>query len=506
MVVHKKGIFMSKKILFFKIASYIVFLFSSASMSFSATLEKIVSSGLDGKTKMAIHIFNGKGKQAWLGEVGGIFWKDLASGKAWEKISIPDLQAESKVRQIIFLYPYNKGYAATSKGLFEIHLLEKRAKKIYSSSLDAENDCYGIAASDENIFVATKGGLFKRSLKGGRWIKCSLGLEAERVDYIQAAGWRIFAAGMQGVYCSNNEGRTWERRLSFTSENEYQDEESGTEEEEPGEGIHVIALPKDFSAVFVTAPTGIFVSYDYGFSWSKMSSFGLNSRSIRDLKISGTGEIIAVTKTGVFLFKDDSWGLLFPLFDCKSLDLIENSIFVLTASDLYSFSLGSNKQTLKENSIILTNEEPNIQEVQRMVIAYCDVSNNKIETWRHQSHMKAIMPDLSFSYGNNVYGTYNGIFSVGPNDWQVNVSWDLADLVYSSDQTSIDSRSRLNVQMRNDVLAEATQLYFERKRLLTELAGDSQNQKKIQIRVEEVTALLDRLTGGSFSKALESPK
>jgi len=63
------------------------------------------------------------------------------------------------------------------------------------------------------------------------------------------------------------------------------------------------------------------------------------------------------------------------------------------------------------------------------------------------------------------------------------------------------------VQLRNDVLAEATQLYYERKKLQIELADGLLNPDELsrkQIRFDEVSALLDRLTGGAFSKLLKS--
>ena len=50
-------------------------------------------------------------------------------------------------------------------------------------------------------------------------------------------------------------------------------------------------------------------------------------------------------------------------------------------------------------------------------------------------------------------------------DWDLTLSWDLGDLIWNNDQTSIDTRSKLMVQLRNDILDEATRTYFERLRL-----------------------------------------
>jgi len=74
-----------------------------------------------------------------------------------------------------------------------------------------------------------------------------------------------------------------------------------------------------------------------------------------------------------------------------------------------------------------------------------------------------------FGYNNNVYGSSGGSFAVGPNDWDVSVTWDLGELIYNGDQTLIDVRSKLMVQLRNDILSEVTSLYFERRKLQIEL-------------------------------------
>ena len=77
-------------------------------------------------------------------------------------------------------------------------------------------------------------------------------------------------------------------------------------------------------------------------------------------------------------------------------------------------------------------------------------------------------------------------------------------MIWNPDQTSIDARSRLLVQLRQDLLEEVTRIYFERERLLAEFNGqptsDPVLRKERSIRVEELTAYLDAMTGGWFSR------
>jgi hypothetical protein len=76
--------------------------------------------------------------------------------------------------------------------------------------------------------------------------------------------------------------------------------------------------------------------------------------------------------------------------------------------------------------------------------------------------------------------------------------------VWSYHQTSIDVRSRLMVQLRNDILDEVTKLYFERLRLKHEIEQvpvQEKHQIRLkQIRFAELTANIDALTGGYLSR------
>jgi hypothetical protein len=90
--------------------------------------------------------------------------------------------------------------------------------------------------------------------------------------------------------------------------------------------------------------------------------------------------------------------------------------------------------------------------------------------------------------------------------WSVSLTWELGDIVWNNDQTSIDSRSRLVVQLRDDVLNEVTRLYFERRRLQVEVLLSEQQDiaDKIEneLRLQELTASIDAITGSYMSKRL----
>ena len=63
------------------------------------------------------------------------------------------------------------------------------------------------------------------------------------------------------------------------------------------------------------------------------------------------------------------------------------------------------------------------------------------------------------------------------------------------------------VQLRNDIMDEVNKLYFERRRLQFELAEnppEAQSKKVLkELRLQELTANIDSLTGGYLSEHIK---
>ncbi|MBI3316139.1 MAG: hypothetical protein HYZ87_04115, partial [Candidatus Omnitrophica bacterium] len=164
--------------------------------------------------------------------------------------------------------------------------------------------------------------------------------------------------------------------------------------------------------------------------------------------------------------------------------------------------------------------EPSIHEVQQAAIQFAEVHPRKIQEWRAAAARKAWMPKLSMGADldkdQNVDLDRGGTndpdrFIIGPDEerlnWSVSLNWDFGDLIWNGDQTSIDTRSKLMVELREDVLNEVTHLYFERRRLLAEMTMSPPRDLAVEVekelRLEELTAGIDAMTGGYFSKRTE---
>lgn len=85
------------------------------------------------------------------------------------------------------------------------------------------------------------------------------------------------------------------------------------------------------------------------------------------------------------------------------------------------------------------------------------------------------------------------------------VEWDLSDLVFNPAETSAAGRRLEHARWRLDLASDVIEAYHERRELIVmRLLGILAPQDLVPaaLRIEELTALLDALTGGWFSEEL----
>jgi len=163
--------------------------------------------------------------------------------------------------------------------------------------------------------------------------------------------------------------------------------------------------------------------------------------------------------------------------------------------------------------------EPTVREVQKAAIRYSNLGNGRIKRWHGASRLRAFLPDLNFRKKlsrQNTIGIDRGgtntpdFYIVGPDkidkDGDLSLKWDLGNFVWSSAQPAIDSRSKLLVALRESIVSEITRIYFERRRIQKELLlhppETLSREWNLFLRMEELTAHLDAVTGGYFSRQL----
>ena len=90
-------------------------------------------------------------------------------------------------------------------------------------------------------------------------------------------------------------------------------------------------------------------------------------------------------------------------------------------------------------------------------------------------------------------------------DASISLAWDLGDIAYPQDATELSREARQVIGLRDNVLDELTQLYFDRRRALLALDAHADKHSSedvaLRLRAEELAAGLDAWTGGWFSRA-----
>ena len=292
-------------------------------------------------------------------------------------------------------------------------------------------------------------------------------------------------------------------------------------------GLRYIALdPVKVGHIYLLVDSSVVKSEDDGKSWATLP--GLPAANLKSISISAKSRIYAASDSRVFTYDSGAWREIVVEMVANDINALvtdgQENIYLATGKGLFkSKAGGSRKLEIKEDE---DNGEPTIKQVHNAAIEYADADIEKIRQWRRRAAKRALLPKVDVSFdkdidstiSSNTWGSYGsatagGKYFVGPDDrtnyrnnnYSVSLSWELGDLIWSDAQTSIDVRSRLMVELRNDILDEVTKIYFERRRVKAELDDLVPGDKKItekKIRVQELTALLDGFTNGYFSRQM----
>jgi hypothetical protein len=165
--------------------------------------------------------------------------------------------------------------------------------------------------------------------------------------------------------------------------------------------------------------------------------------------------------------------------------------------------------------------EPTIQQVQGWTNEYARTSPEMVRAWARASQQFAILPRLQVEYylredwnqdfnyvsvGQDLQTTPTSIDEGQDYRILVRSQWDLSELVMSSDRIRVINEAQDAVKLRDKLLSQVTRLFFDRRRHQVEMLLNPRptldGQVEDQLRLLELTAGLDALTGGSFSRAI----
>jgi len=415
-------------------------------------------------------------------------------------------------------------FICAKNGLFKSSDTGLNWKRVFKGVGERENNILHIAFSkDKSIFLGTKGGLFISKDNCLTWEK-DLG-EAGNLDirWIEFMHESILIAAEKGVY--KGSGSKWKRTFVTSREDAERDADASDELLEAVKPVNSVAIHKD--AVFLATDSGIFTSEDKGETWKSFIDAGLISLRVK--RILFNDELYAITDKGVFVFsdKDKLWQNLYKGMATKEANSMavdfDGNIWVATKKGLYkrrentitSLASVGNLENQKRDILKNFENEPTINDVQEAAIKYAEVHPDKIKEWRNSADKKALLPSISIGadryltdYWHWDSGTNPDTLQKGKDvvSWDIAMTWDMGELIWNNDQTSIDTRSKLMVELRDDIMNEVTRTYFERRRLQIDLLTGPPKDLKLslekEIRLQELTADIDALTGNYFSRRL----
>ncbi len=467
----------------------------------------------------------------------GVF-KTGDSGITWQAV----LFGANKGVNFLYVDQENKDliYACCTDGLFFSHNQGKDWQRIYQGDSEQAANCLSlIKLENKELYLCTEAGLVRSQDNTWTWRRFpgrlgTLPIRAIAADQINEL---IYLATPEGVY--RVEPQAGAKRIFVFRETDLEETlEEEEAEEEPEQQINYICIdPNKPQNIYLATTKGIFKSEDSGLTWERFPDFGLLSKGARFITILPDSLILVATKSGVFTYSRLHLSCYEENLQSKkgqnegrwrelSLKLAMQDIRFLTVDHYGNIYAAGNKGLFRSTSYRVAihkgkgypsvgiEQEPSIQQVQQAAIKYAQVIDPQwIAAHRRLSRLKAILPDFSLNYDKTIYGsattkvngTYGNVIT-GPRDWGISLKWSLGDLIWSEQQRLIDSQVRLMVKLRQDILDEVTRLYFERRRMQLELVSSRETElvsrEDKELKIQELTALLDGLTGGYVSKKL----
>jgi hypothetical protein len=166
--------------------------------------------------------------------------------------------------------------------------------------------------------------------------------------------------------------------------------------------------------------------------------------------------------------------------------------------------------------------EPTVQQVQESAVRYYQVHPDHIRGLRRNAKLKALVPTISGEFSNFVTsskrlmddGIYRSLGVPKENEringdsmgFRVQASWSLDRLVFNAEVLDVQSL----IGILDGVVREVTTIYYIRRRLQIDMIlrppTDLATRISQRIRIEELTGLLDAMTGSYMSKAIKKAK
>lgn len=403
---------------------------------------------------------------------------------------------------------FDRGYVASQNSVYQWY--GKMLKKIFSCG-DDEVVLY-VGVNRGEVFVGTTNGLYWAADDFWKWYRVKgipFNTSVYYIDFSSDKDSNTFnyVLTSKGVYISKDM-RRFNKVFSLRED-----------EEEKEEFMRLNYIKRDIKnpkTVYLATSKGIFYSNNKGLSWRRIflnRLRGFNITCLAQTKLEDNVLYLATNK-GVFRV-DFSRGTIknifegLPTSDVRWIDFnSKGKMFVGTPqgvyiNDMFNLDVSGN---IYSGEVFSAKIFPSIREVQKAALDYNEVSPEKIRKWRKSLKVRGLFPKITVDYDRTInYDSGSDRYYVGPSDWGVSLSWNIADFIWSPYEDDVDTRSRLNTQLRLDILDEVNRVYFELRRQVKNLNTQEEEGKELEerLRIEELIAILDGYTGGYFSRRMK---
>jgi hypothetical protein len=422
-------------------------------------------------------------------------------GKIWQKVFVVK---DEGIRDLyVDEYLYDVLYLASQSYLYRI--VNGRVEKIFTLPPETESMC--VKSYRGVVYLGTNQGLYHSRDDFWRWRKWR-GLPENSIVYSLAiSSQNIYIATNQGVYKSSIDRKNFKKVFVLKGVD-------SEEETETGLLPRILEVDRFNPAIiYLGTSRGLFVSYDEGNSFLKVRIPVVENADIRCISQieADKQSLYLATNRGIFAvnLRQKRYKPLFEGLPTKGiwwLDFTQSGMLIAaTEKGLFLKQEFSASQTHSKLDKLMRSQPP-FREVQEAALRYNEVHPEKIREWRKALKLRGLFPTISLDYDKTIhYDSGSDRYYIGPRDWGLRFSWDVGDLIWNSYHDDVDTRSRLNTQLRINILDDINGLYFERLRVKMELMGESLSEEERitkELRLEELTAALDGYTGGYFSKRL----
>lgn len=449
--------------------------------------------------------FDAPGERLAVGDARGVSWGE--PGAEFRRVLY-----RGPVRDLVFASD-DALLAATEAGLFRIEV-DGRAAELFVAPGAAARDARRLAVASGLSAVATAAGVYV-SRSGGRWQPASRAWpsgEASAVALRERNGAHECWAVIDGRLFS----------VSLASGEHGLVEADARRHLLPGTvAPNDVLLDAAGADVVVLLPDAFVVRATPDASWRRETP-GLAPGARIERLLAARGALWLASDRGLWVAASLSgpWRRTDPPLGSAPVRAIAAAGARLVVAAHDGVRMATDPPPAPRGAQLRTPEgDPPIELVHRAVLDYLDLSPRRARELRRGVARRGWLPLVSLRAGRasdrDRQTDFDQSFVSGDTrdlldqrrsassdfDTSLTLTWDLGDIAYHPEAIDVSREAREIVKLRDDVLDEVNQLYFERRRVLAELAGASGDDAfRLRLRAAELAAGLDAWTGGWFAR------